>query len=129
LTASFVWNRAGKPIGAGIALLLLSGCWFGGSTPAAQVGSVSLKVGESATIALYTHCGVLEVTINGTPYYAEPALSDGNGNPPTGWGNPTDVGTITLTTASTADFSDSHGNKAHFVSNPTGPAPTIQPCD
>ncbi len=114
---------------AGAALwLALSSCQLGGSSPPAQVGPVSLRVGESATISLYTHCGILAVTINGMAFYADPPLSDGNGNPPSGWGNPTDIGTVTLTTATTADFTDSKGNRAHFTSAPAGPAPTILPC-
>ena len=109
--------------------LALAGCDLPGTPPPAQAGPLSLKVGESTTYALYTHCGVLAVTINGTPYYADPPLSDANGNPPAGWGNPQDIGVITLTTATTADFSDSSGHKAHFTSTPAGPPPTIPLCD
>ena len=110
-------------------ILLPPSCVFGGSSPPAQVGPLTLKPGESATYSLYTHCGVIEVTINGTPYYADPPLSDGNGNPPAGWGNPYDAGTITLTTATSADFQDAKGNKAHFISNLSGPAQTVPTCD
>ena len=72
---------------------------------------------------------MLVVTINGTAYYADPPLSDGNANPPAGWGNPYDHGQITLTTATTADFIDGNGNKAHFTSAPRGPTPTLLPCE
>lgn len=109
--------------------VLVPGCLVGGSSAPAAFDPLTLKPGESATYALYTHCGVLEVTINGTPYYADPPLSDGNGNPPAGWGNPMDIGQITLTTATTADFRDASGHRAHFTSRPAGPTPTIQVCD
>src|SRR5712692_8365848 len=39
---------------------------------------------------LYTHCGILYLDLNGTRYYADPPVSDGNGNPGPGWGNPFD---------------------------------------
>jgi hypothetical protein len=108
----------------------LAGCVIGGDNTATNPGGpLSLRVGETTAYSLLTHCGVLYVTINGTTFYADPPLSDGNWNPPAGWGNPMDSGQITLTTATTADFSDESGHRAHFTSTPSGPAPTIQLCD
>jgi hypothetical protein len=117
-------------IASAFVLLALTGCASGDNTPTNPHGPLSLKVGETATYALFTHCGVLYVTINGTTFYADPPLTDGSGsgNPPAGWGNPMDTGQITLITATTADFSDSSGHRAHFTSTPSGPTPTIQPC-
>jgi hypothetical protein len=37
---------------------------------------------------LYTHCGVTGAMIGGWWWEVTPALTDGSGNPPTGWGNP-----------------------------------------
>lgn len=117
-------------IATGLVLLAVCSCLGPGeNTPVPLGGPLSLKVGQTTAYDLYTHCGVLVVTINGTTYYADPPLSDGNANPPAGWGNPYDHGQITLTTATTADFSDGNGNKAHFISTPRGPAPTILPCE
>ncbi|HEV2217891.1 MAG TPA: hypothetical protein VGV88_09980 [Candidatus Dormibacteraeota bacterium] len=119
--------RAG--ITAAFVGLALCGCGTSGNIAPGSAAPLSLRVGETAGYTLYTHCGVLYVTINATTYYADPPLSDGSGNPPAGWGNPYDEGQITLTTATTANFTDAAGHKAHFTSTPPGPTPTVQLCD
>jgi hypothetical protein len=43
---------------------------------------------------LYTHCGVNGAMIDGVWWHLTPALSDGNGNPPVGWGNPYQSGVL-----------------------------------
>lgn len=76
---------------------------------------------------LLTHCGVREAMIDDNYYVASPVLDDGNGNPPPGWGNPYDSGTITINTDTTADFLDSAGHRAHFVLRP-GATTWLQAC-
>jgi hypothetical protein len=49
--------------------------------------------------ALYTHCGINEANIAGRWYAADTRLSDGNDNPPPGWGNPYQPGIITIRSA------------------------------
>jgi hypothetical protein len=102
----------------------LAGCASGGGAAATAGGnmpSVVMSVGASAPYRLYTHCGVLSASINGSIFSAEPALTDGSGNPPAGWGNPYDSGEMSLTSPTTADFRDSAGNSAHFTRLPQGP--------
>jgi hypothetical protein len=102
----------------------LAACSSGGgpaATAAGNVSSVVMSVGGSAPYTLYTHCGVISATINGSIFYAAPALTDGSGNPPPGWGNPYDSGEISLTSPTTAEFRDSAGTSAHFGSLPQGP--------
>ncbi|CAB4797243.1 unannotated protein [freshwater metagenome] len=41
---------------------------------------------------LYTHCGINGAMIHGVWWQATTPLSDGNGNPPPGWGNPSEDG-------------------------------------
>jgi len=77
---------------------------------------------------LYTHCGVLYLDLNGTRYYADPPVSDGNGNPGPGWGNPFDNGTVTVVDANTVVFTDPSGNRARFTAHPASGIPTIYPC-
>jgi hypothetical protein len=77
---------------------------------------------------LYTHCGIIYADFNGQRFYADPVLGDGNGNPPGGWGNPFDDGTMTLVTATTAVFSDHAGNRAVFSTHPLAGIPTIYMC-
>lgn len=106
----------------------LAGCASGGGSHATAAGNVSdavLSVGGSAPYSLYTHCGILSATINGSSFYAEPALTDSSGNPPPGWGNPYDTGEMKLTSPTTAAFRDSAGNAAHFASVPQGPGLAI----
>ncbi|MGH3525504.1 MAG: hypothetical protein ACRDU4_22415, partial [Mycobacterium sp.] len=68
--------------------------------------------------SLYTHCGINETRIGSTYYVADTPLSDGNGNPPSGWGNPYQVGTITLPSPSVAIFRDNHGHTVTFHARP-----------
>ena len=109
-------------------MLTSLGCGGSPANSDAPGASVSIKVGSSAPYRLYTHCGVLAASINGQIYYADPPLTDGSGNPPSGWGNPYDDGDMTLRTATTADFRDSAGHTAHFTSTPQGPTPSIPIC-
>jgi hypothetical protein len=52
--------------------------------------------------------------INGRFYEAVKPLSDGNSNPPPGWGNPYQHGTMTLASPSEAVFTDSAGHRVVF---------------
>jgi hypothetical protein len=80
------------------------------ATAAAGCGSVSITTsatgvtrGPSAIAGargrpyqLYTHCGIAWARIDGTFWRATKPASDGAGNPPRGWGNPFQNGTLTL---------------------------------
>ena len=89
-----------------------------GPAPTAAAPSVS-----SYPYALYTHCGITEANIGGRWYAADTPLSDGNDNPPPGWGNPYQPGTMTIRSATQADFTDSAGHRVTFTLRPgaTGP--------
>jgi hypothetical protein len=58
---------------------------------------------------LYTHCGVEWARIKGTFWRAQHPLSDGNGKPPAGWGNPFQPGMLTFTNAKNARFASAAG--------------------
>ena len=62
---------------------------------------------------LYTHCGINRSLIEFDGEYWEAIgpgpLSDGSGNPPAGFGNPTDLGWIARTEADAAAFQSSRG--------------------
>lgn len=85
---------------------------------AAAISSAASDVGAAKPFDLLTHCGVREALIKNAYYVASPVLDDGNGNPPPGWSNPYDSGTITINADKTADFEDSAGHQAHFVLRP-----------
>lgn len=59
---------------------------------------------------LYTHCGIEWAKIHGTFWRAVKPLSDGHGNPPAGWGNPYQTGTLTFTSPTTAVFRSPPGS-------------------
>ncbi|MFW6174832.1 MAG: hypothetical protein ACOC5K_03560, partial [Chloroflexota bacterium] len=63
---------------------------------------------------LYTHCGVRRAHFDGRDWIADPVLDDGDRNPPPGWGNPHDTGTMTLLSEDSARFVNSRGESAEF---------------
>jgi len=67
---------------------------------------------------LYTHCGIDEARIDGRYYEAVHPLNDGSGNPPAGWGNPYQAGTMTLVSSAEAVFTDRAGHRVAFMLRP-----------
>ena len=97
---------------------VLAGC---GSGPAAPVTSPVRQSGTAAPAArshqpyqLYTHCGIDEARIGSRYFEAVHPLSDGQGNPPPGWGNPFQQGTITMLSPAEAVFRDRAGHQVLF---------------
>lgn len=72
--------------------------------------------------SLYTHCGVEWAQIDNVWWQANTPLSDGNGNPPAGWGNPFQQGTLTFIDRSTAKFSSPAGDVVFHRTDRTDPA-------
>ena len=69
---------------------------------------------------LYTHCGIEYARVGNHYYKATTPLSDGSGNPPSGWGNPYQPGTLTLVTPTKAIFTDKAGHRVVFTLVPSG---------
>jgi hypothetical protein len=94
-----------------VAALTLTGCAQRGVTraPADKPSAIS------SPFTLYTHCGIDEANIGGRWYEASPPLSDGSGNPPSGWGNPYQQGVVTFVSATEVVFTDSAGHRVVFV--------------
>jgi len=88
-----------------------------------NIGGPDQPVSPTATVAkhksmpynLYTHCGISWVRVGGKYYTAVRALSDGSGNPPPGWANPYQAGTITLVSPTEVVFSDTAGHRVVFT--------------
>ncbi len=59
-------------------------------------------VGETYDYVMYVHCGVRWTRIDGVWWKTAP-LGDGV-NPPDGWGNPYDAGTLTVIDETTAEY-------------------------
>ena len=67
---------------------------------------------------LYTHCGINELSASGKYFQRVGGiLDDGSHNPPAGWGNPTQTGTLTLS-GDIAIFRDKLGHVETFKVRP-----------
>jgi hypothetical protein len=70
---------------------------------------------------LYTHCGIMWARIRGAFWRASPELSDGSGNPPAGWGNPYQQGTLRFVNPTTAVFNSPAGRATFRRTRATAP--------
>jgi hypothetical protein len=102
---------------AAAALAVLSGC----APPAAPTIDASTRPTTNAVwsvpFALYTHCGIYEARVQDTFFIADQPLDDGQGNPPAGWGNPYQSGTLTVA-GSKAVFHYDSGHSVTFHEQP-----------
>ena len=76
---------------------------------------------------LYDHCGLDTVPIefDGSQWRIEGPTSDGNGNPPPGFGNPQDVGVVTLDSQNAGTFRSYGGVERRIVRvRPIQPEPS-----
>jgi hypothetical protein len=80
--------------------------------------TVAAATGSSQPYQLYTHCGIDEARVGSRYFEAVHPLSDGNDNPPAGWGNPYQQGTVTLLSPSEALFRDHMGHHVLFRLRP-----------
>ncbi|MFB8314147.1 hypothetical protein ACFC5T_37330 [Streptomyces sp. NPDC055961] len=109
-------GRAGRVVFAfGLVACVLTGCVKAGEGAEVVRGTPSAR---TIPFDLYTHCGIDEARIGSTYYEAETPLSDGSGNPPEGWGNPTQRGTMTLESETEAVFTDDAGHEVKFRARP-----------
>jgi hypothetical protein len=86
--------------------------------PAAPKAAATTVTAKSVPYDLYTHCGIDEARIGNRYFVAVHPLSDGSGNPPAGWGNPYQAGTMTLVSPTEAVFTDSAGHRVVFRVQP-----------
>ncbi len=84
----------------------------------------SKEVARSFRYSLYTHCGIRFASFNGRTW-ATPSLSDGSGNPPPGWDNPSQSGRMYVLTTGVAMFASLGHRLLRF--HPTGAVPPL--CD
>jgi hypothetical protein len=115
------WLR-GELVVVVLATAALGACGTGSAINAGTAAGPSGS-GPSATTAaqpyrLYTHCGIDEARIGNRYFEAVHPLSDGHGNPPAGWGNPFQQGTMTLLSTSEAVFRDDADHHVLFRVRP-----------
>lgn len=85
-----------------VAMALLSGCAVPASPAAPAAPQSNVPASPTTTVAvtvpfsLFTHCGIYEAQVHGSFFVADQRLDDGHGNPPSGWGNPYQPGTMAV---------------------------------
>ena len=85
-------------------------------------------VGVAYAHAISTHCGIVATQFDGREWVADPPLSDGQGNPPAGWDNPTQGGVMVLLDRDHAEFRAPTGRTARFRVRVAGDPP-VPACD
>lgn len=109
--------RSLRSLAGAAALVLLSGCAARVDSPGAPAPETVVSASSSSPYNLFTHCGIHEILIQGTYFATDHVLDDGYGNPPGGWGNPYQAGTITIT-GPEAVFHDDSGHEVTFHARP-----------
>jgi hypothetical protein len=107
-----LWQGAGAAAVGGV-VAVMAALWLGTGSSATR-----LPAGKSVPYNLYTHCGVSEARVGSHYYVAVHPLSDGAGNPPAGWGDPYQAGTMTLVSTTQAVFTDTAGHRVTFRARP-----------
>jgi hypothetical protein len=104
----------GTVIGA-LALALLTGCARDPQERAAPQASAD----RGQPFSLYTHCGIDELRFEGSFYQRSGGLlDDGSGNPPAGWGNPSQAGWLSSAGGGIVVFTDRQGHREQFELRP-----------
>ena len=85
-------------------------------TAAPTLDGAPAEIGVRYRHTLYTHCGVRYANFDGRRWLADPVL--GEANPPPGWGNPSDPGTMELVSQDRALFLSFSGERAFFIPAP-----------
>ena len=89
----------------------ITGCSQGSPKAASTPRTSQVK---TLAFDLYTHCGINELKAFGRYFqHAGGPLDDGSGNPPKGWGNPYQPGTLQVS-GDTAVFRDTLGHVERF---------------
>jgi hypothetical protein len=122
-----------------IAVVLIAAVWFGGvwttrnevwRAPWVSPGGVVLEgqpqIGAAYRVTLNTHCGLRHVEFDGSEWGISGVLDDGSGNPPPGFANPSDEGTVTLTSPDSAVYLSELGEQRTLLRG-TG-LPAVEGC-
>jgi hypothetical protein len=84
----------------------------------------TLEPGVAYPVDLSTHCGVRGMDLGGVWFAADPPLVQGAGDPPPGWDEPSQRGTVTLLSSDAAVFRDDAGHEVRLRADESArPAP------
>ena len=124
------WLRAAAIAAVPLAAML-AGCESTPSPaapPSPTAAAATTTAPKLVPYDLYTHCGIDYARVGNRYYVATPPLSDGSGNPPPGWGNPYQPGTMTVISPTQVVFTDNAGHRVVFTLVPSGgPGGTTAP--
>lgn len=95
-----------RGLALGVAAIAVAGC----GTHTTSSTRTTTRAHAGRPYELYTHCGIEWAKISGTFWHAKQPLSDGSGNPPAGWGNPSQEGTLTFISPTTVRFDSPAGS-------------------
>jgi hypothetical protein len=116
------WRGTGAgvvgPMAAAAVAGVIAGCASASgprSLPPVPARPSAAATPKSVPYDLFTHCGIIYARVGNQYYEATPPLSDGSGNPPPGWGNPYQPGTLTLVSPTKAVFTDRAGHRVVFT--------------
>ena len=98
---------------------LLPGRWCGPGIVDLPCGP-GVETGKAYSFTLYTHCGIHRAYFDGRHWIIDPVFSNDNINPPPGWGNPIDEGTMELAADDLARYTSESGMAAEFRPLPEG---------
>jgi hypothetical protein len=84
---------------------------------------------EGVRHVLYSHCGVVSTTLDGTLWLAEPPLRDDSNNPPAGWDENDTPGLFIQQTATEATFKADTGVEARFTKADVGASDPAVDCE
>jgi hypothetical protein len=105
-----------------VTMLAAAGCSAPARSPEAAAGSpeasrtttTRAQSSDAVPFVLTTHCGIDEAKFQDRYYEAVHPLSDGSGNPPDGWGNPAQSGTMRAVSPTEAEFRHPAGQVVLF---------------
>ena len=121
------WRRPAAVLAGAGAAGMLAACASASSLAPAPATATAARTTAPKPVPynLYTHCGIAYVQVGNRYYAVTPPLSDGSGNPPPGWGNPYQPGTLTVISPTQAVFTDKTGHRVVFTLVPSGPGRTV----
>ncbi|UKA64640.1 hypothetical protein [Arthrobacter sp. FW306-04-A] len=100
-----------------VATAMMSGCAAPAAPQSNGPASPTTTTAVTVPFSLFTHCGIYEAQVQGSFFTADQPLDDGHGNPPAGWGNPYQPGTIAVE-GQRAVFHDDRGHTVTFHARP-----------
>jgi hypothetical protein len=117
-------------VAAAVIVLLVTGCSGAGIRPPWLSTGIPLEgepeIGVTYQVAVNSHCGLRAVEFDGSRWAISGELDDGSMNPPPGFGNPVDHGTITLTGPETAIYHSEFGERRELTRG--GGLPPVAGC-